>query len=206
MSSEANIMNTTQTKNHLIILLGRSGSGKGTQAALIKENYIEKDFKHLTTGGGFRDFIERDNRSAKIASELINSGKLMPEFLAVWNWANIFIDIAGDNTNIILDGAPRRLAELHALASAIEFYNFKTTVVYIDVGRKWATERLSERGREDDQSKDDVQNKMNWFDSDVMPVIEWYSEDPNYKFIHVNGEKSVAEVADEIKVKLDKVI
>ncbi len=189
-----------------MILLGRSGSGKGTQAAFIKDNYIDRNFKHLTTGGNFREFIRSDTMSANLASEIVNAVGLMSEFLAVWNWANIFINSVDEHTNIILDGAPRRLAELHALDSAVSFYNFKTTVIYIDVSKNWAMERLALRGREDDQNMDEINKKMEWFDSDVMPVIEWYSEDPNYKFIHINGEKSVNEVAEEIRIKLDKII
>jgi adenylate kinase len=191
-------------KSHLIILLGRSGSGKGTQAALIKESYEDKDFKHLTTGGNFREFIGGYSRSAHLAREIVNKGGLMPEFLAVWNWASIFIESVKDNTNIILDGAPRRLAEMQSLTSAIDFYQFKTIIIYIDVSRSWAMERLIERGREDDKNSADIESKMNWFDSDVMPVIQWYSEDPNYKFVHVNGERSVQDIADDIKLKLDK--
>ena len=76
------------------ILLGRSGSGKGTQAALLQgalEDRGAKKVTHITTGGGFREFIQSGSYIANLAKEVNSTGGLQPEFLAVWSWANIFI-------------------------------------------------------------------------------------------------------------------
>jgi adenylate kinase family enzyme len=76
-------------EKNLYIIIGRSGCGKGTQAALIKNEFEEKfnqDMKHITTGGNFRDFIEKDMYTAKHSKEIIDAGGLMPEFLSIWGW------------------------------------------------------------------------------------------------------------------------
>lgn len=201
-------MKSKQNQKNLIILLGRSGSGKGTQAEKLIgcfKNEKSLEFMHTTTGGNFREFLMEDNLSATLAKNIVNNGELMPEFLSIWNWSNIFINQIKDGTNIILDGAPRRLIELHALHSAVNYYHFNPIVIYIDVTRDWATKRLVERGRDDDKNAEEINKKMDWFDSEVSKVIDWYSEDPAYYFIHVNGEKTVDEVAEEIKVKLKSV-
>ena len=188
------------------IFIGRSGCGKGTQAELLKD-YLEKEKKqptiHITTGGGFRDFIESGSYLASISKKINETGGLQPEFLAVWNWANILIkDIKGGET-ILLDGSPRKIFESRVLNNAISFLGYeKPTVIYMDVKESWARERLNGRGRADDNSKE-IDARMNWFEKDVVPVLDDYMHDSRYSFIHINGEQAVEEVHKEIKKKLD---
>lgn len=188
------------------IIIGRSGSGKGTQADLLKE-YLEKKGAekviHVTTGGGFREFIEGDSYASTLAKEITNKGGLGPEFLAVWNWANIFIKNLSGNETVILDGAPRREVEVSALHSAVSFFEYsKPTVIYIDVSETWAIDKLISRGREDDNESEEQKRKMEWFFNDVLPCVEIYKNDPRYNFIHVNGEQMVEEVHKQITEKL----
>lgn len=188
------------------IIMGRSGSGKGTQAELLAtflKQAGKEEVLHITTGGGFRAFIESDNHVAHLAREINNTGGLQPEFLAIWNWSNTFINELSGNETIILDGAPRRVDEVAALHSAIQFFGYtKPTVIYLDVSETWAMEKLTSRGREDDASTEEQERKMTWFNEDMLPCIDMYSRDPRYTYIHVNGEQTVEEVHKEIISKL----
>lgn len=191
------------------ILIGRSGSGKGTQAELLKSLLESKrgTVKHITTGGGFREFISEDNFVAKTAREVNEVGGLQPEFLAIWNWSNIFINNVAGDTSVILDGAPRKVYEMQALHSAITFLKYENPVVlYVDVSEGWAKERLLYRGRDDDKNIQDIEKRLSWFETDVLPVVDMYLRDLRYKVIHINGEQSVDDVHKEILVKLDAVV
>lgn len=192
------------------IIMGRSGSGKGTQAELLGKVLTERGAEsilHTTTGSGFREFITGDSYTAKQSKELTNSGGLNPEFLAVWNWANIFIQNLKGNETVILDGAPRRMAEVEALHSAIRFFRYeKPVVIYLDVSETWAMEKLTQRKREDDNDVEGQKKKMEWFSIDVLPCIDSYSRDPRYVYIHVNGEQAVEDVHTELISKLDQKI
>ena len=194
------------------ILIGRSGSGKGTQAELLIKHLEEKEYqsvKHFTTGEGFRDFIKTENNySAEVSRQIVNSGGLMPNFLAVWNWTNLFIKNIQEDDTIILDGAPRKIVELEALARAIKFYKFqKPIVIYFDVSESWAMNRLKERGREDDADMENIKKKMEWFFEDVLPCVEFYKDNEwTSNFIHVNGEQAVEEVHDEVVKKIKDMI
>lgn len=191
------------------IFIGRSGSGKGTQADLLKSLLEEKEatVKHITTGGGFRDFIKGDNYVAGCANKVNEVGGLQPEFLAVWNWSNIFINSLKENDSVILDGAPRKVYEVQALHSAIKFLGYKNPiVVYVDVSETWAKEKLLSRGRDDDKNVEDIDKRLSWFETEVLPVIDVYMHDPRYKLIRVNGEQSIDEVNKEILTKLDMLV
>ena len=192
------------------IIIGRSGCGKGTQAQLLKEVLEKKGAEkvlHVTTGGGFRKFAESDTYSAKLSKEVTQTGGLSPEFLAVWNWSNIFIENLRGGESIILDGAPRRVMEVEPLHSAIHFYGYANhaTVIYLDVSENFALARIAERNREDDNTIENAKRKMTWFEEDILPIIEIYSHDPRYTFIHIKGEQSVEDVHRDILEKVNLV-
>ncbi len=202
---------TDQTQKEFFIIMGRSGCGKGTQADLLKKVLEGRGSStggekvlHVTTGGGFREFIDGDSYAAKVSKEITNTGGLNPEFLAIWNWSNIFIKNLQGDESVILDGAPRRVDEMAPLHSAVQFYGFgKPTVIYLNVSETWAMDKLASRGREDDRNRVEQEKKMEWFNEDMLPCIEKYMHDPRYAFIHVNGEQTVEEVHSEIISKLN---
>jgi adenylate kinase family enzyme len=189
------------------LLIGRSGCGKGTQGALIakylKENDPERDTLYITSGAEFREFINGDSATQKLSNELYKADKLQPEFLSVYMWINVLIKNYTEKKHLIFDGAPRRRHEAGVLDSIFDFYNLKDpTVINIDVSEKWATERLEARHRMDDKSED-IAKRLAWYNTDVVPTIEYYKNNPRYKFIQIDGEQSIEDTHKEILSKLD---
>ncbi len=189
------------------ILIGRSGGGKGTQAALLKNVLEEKGLHnvvHITTGGGFRDFIRSDSYVASLARSVNETGGLQPEFLAVWNWSNIFINLLKGGETVILDGAPRKPFEIGVLHSAVTFLGYtEPTVIYLDVTERVSRDHIKTRGRDDDLDETDVSRRMEWFETDVLPTLEVYQHDPRYTVVHINGNQTIEDVHKEILQKLD---
>ena len=137
------------------IIIGRSGSGKGTQADLlqkyIKRQSPEADILYVESGDEFREFLKRDTYASRLAKEVNTKGKLQPAFLAIWVWANYFIKNLNDKKHLILDGTPRKLNEAHVLDEAFSFYRRENiNVIFVNVSEAWATDRLKGRGRQDD--------------------------------------------------------
>jgi len=81
-------------KPRIFIVIGPSGSGKGTQAKLLKE-YLEKndsrEAKYFQTGQAFRDLAAGDSYTSKLLSKVMTTGNLVPIFLPVWAWTNFFV-------------------------------------------------------------------------------------------------------------------
>ncbi len=200
------MINLKNTPKQFFIFIGRSGCGKGTQAELLKESLENGgllDVLHITTGDTFREMMQRQEYVPTLSREIDGKGGLMPEFLAVWNWSKIFIDKLKENTSVILDGAPRRLHEANILTDAIDYLKYKNPiVVHIDVSENWSKERLSSRGRADDTEKS-IQNRMDWFATDVQPVIDYYSSSHHYKYIKINGEDSIENIHKSLMEKLE---
>ncbi len=203
-----------QTQKQFYIIMGRPGSGKGTQAELLKA-YLEpthKDVIHVTTGGSFREFITKESFFAQQAKEIQNTGGLQPEFLSVWNWTNVFIDQLKEGTTVILDGAPRKIVEQSAMHELFGFAGYgKPYVIYINVSDAWALDRQNyrqsqtEEKRLDSASQEDMKKRLELFDLDILPCIDTYSHDPRYAYIHVNGEQTIEEVHKEIIEKINAI-
>lgn len=189
------------------IFIGRSGCGKGTQADLIqkmlKEQSPETPIYYLESGARFREFIKTETYSSKLSKQVYEADLRQPDFLAVWNWAHLFVDALTGKEHIVIDGTPRSLPEAKVLDTAMKFYKReKPYIIHIDVSRKWSEERLLSRGRADDATLKRIDERLNWFDSDVVPALEYYRNHPDYRFIEVSGEQSIEKVFEGISKKL----
>ncbi len=189
------------------IFIGRSGCGKGTQAKLFMDKFKGQNpsdpFYYLESGKNFRDFIEKDTYSSEISKKIMEEGELQPEFLAVWVWSHLMIDNIKKGEHLVLDGTPRKLREAHILETAFDFYGFKEIfVIHIDITKEETKKRLALRGRLDDKDLENVLKRLDWFDTEVMPIIDYYKSNPRYKYVHIDGEQSVEEAHEEILLKL----
>jgi adenylate kinase family enzyme len=103
-----------------------------------------------------------------------------------------------DKVHLIIDGTPRKLHEAHILDTALKFYGRpKPYVVYINVSREWAEKRLEARHREDDTKKD-IKSRLDWFDTDVIPALDFYRASDDYVFLDIDGEQDIEKVHDEV--------
>ncbi|MCK4386770.1 MAG: nucleoside monophosphate kinase [Candidatus Pacebacteria bacterium] len=192
--------------NKAYIFIGRSGCGKGTQVDLLVEELKkeERDIFSLGTGDKFRKFAQGDNYSNKLSSAISEQGDLQPEFLAVLMWASTMVENVQGNEDFVLDGVPRKMAEATILDSALKFYGFrKPILIFMNVSRKWSEERLAGRGRSDDDINE-IKKRLDWYDTEVAPVVEWYRNNSDYRFLDINGEQTIEEVHREIIGKLNK--
>ncbi len=183
-----------------IVFFGRSGCGKGTQAKLLAE-LLKKDNRKIIyteTGSQFREFMKSDNYSAKLTGNILKEGGLIPVFLPIWIWTDILIKNFTGKEDLVLDGVCRRLEESIALDSAFDFYKIeKPNIVLINVSEKWSFTRMTERKRADD-TPEKIQNRLNWYEKDVRPSVEYFRDKPNYSFIEINGEQSIEDVHKDI--------
>jgi adenylate kinase family enzyme len=190
-----------------IIFIGRSGCGKGTQVEKITEHLKENDNKevfHLEAGQRFRNFINEGTYSSFLAKRVSEEGGLQPEFLSVWAWTGELINNLDKHTHLMIDGTPRRKDEALILGSALSFYErTDIDIVYINVSREWATNRMHERGRADDIEDSDIKNRLDWFDDDVVPVLDYYRAHKSYNFHEINGEQEIEKVYGDILKSLD---
>lgn len=186
------------------IFMGRSGCGKGTQAQLLQD-YIRKhdtsgrEMFYLETGEKFRSFIASETYSSAIAGQINKEGGLQPEFLAVWIWADLFVQNLKGGQHVILDGTPRKLDEARVLDSAFNFYKFsKPIVIFLDVSREFSETHMRERARDDDKLEEVIKKRLDWYETDALPAVRYYWKNPNYTLIQIQGEQPIEKVHQDI--------
>lgn len=189
------------------VFIGRSGCGKGTQVELLekilKQKTDNREIFYLETGKRFREFIQRDTYSGHLAKEIYESGERQPDFLAIWIWSHLMIESFKGTEDLISDGTPRSLSEAIAFFTGMKFYKrTPINVVYLKVSRQWAEDRLKDRGRFDDVDSDKVKKRLDWFDKDVAPAVEYFRENSEVNFLEIDGERSIEDIHTDLVSKL----
>ena len=186
------------------IFYGKAGSGKGTQALLLKQ-YLEsqgKEVLYIETGNLFREFVASEkNFASSRTKQVIDAGELMPSFFPIYLWSHELIQQYDGTQDVIFDGAARRIEEAQILSSALQFFKFDSIRIFeIDISDDTAVTRIMSRnqGRADDSNESKVREKMVWYQHNVMPAIGFWSNHTGVSFSRINGEPDVQSVFDEI--------
>jgi adenylate kinase len=159
-----------------LVLLGAPGSGKGTQAARLKE-YL--DVPHISTGDLLRAEVAAGTPLGLQAKEVMARGDLVSDEILLGMLKDRF---SRDDTRggFILDGYPRNLAQAAALDQLLaELQQPFDYAVQLTVDNEQIIERLAGRakaeGRADD-SPESVRHRLDVYDRQTAPVINFYRQ------------------------------
>ena len=191
----------------VFIFLGRSGCGKGTQADLLIDHLCKAGDKncktlHIESGALIREFSKGDTYTAKNTNFMMSEGLLIPEAVIVSLWMNYLKDNFTGVENIVFDGTPRKLREAQLLNDTLRFYKVeKPTVICVNVSKDWSEKRLLGRARKDD-NPESIKRRLEWYDTEVVPSLNYFKSDSYYNVIDINGEQPIEDVQNEILAKL----
>lgn len=169
----------------------------------MKKHDEHRHVFYIETGERFRRFIKEHSLSSRLAHKIYEAGQRQPDFLAVWMWSHLLVERMVGNEHIIFDGTPRSLPEAQIFTTAAHFYNLERPhVIHLEISREASKERLRARGRMDDVKEEEINSRLDWFEKDVVPAIEYFRHHPEYNFVEVNGEQTVEEIHQQIIAKI----
>lgn len=182
-----------------IVVIGRSGSGKGTQAEFILKRLGEGAY-HVETGRFLRELLAHENPTTLLARNLMKTGGLFPSWFGAFAWLREFIEHGHGADHLVFDGAPRKVEEAQLMDDVMKWHGRpESFCVYVDVPEEEASKRLLARGRDDDHLEA-IKNRMAFFKTDVLPVVEFYRT--RERLIHVDGNRAVEDVWEDIAAQL----
>jgi adenylate kinase len=152
-----------------LVLLGRQGSGKGTQAQMLSEHF---DISHLSTGKVFRDSADAGVPAGLEAKAFMDRGELVADEIVIAVVEERFSNPREIERGFVLDGFPRTEAQAIALARILESAPIDL-VIDLDVPEDLAVERLLERGRADD-TDEGIRRRLELYEQETAPLLELY--------------------------------
>jgi len=203
-----------------LILLGAPGSGKGTQAQLICEEF---GLPHISSGDIFRYNMSHGTELGKLAHIYIDKGELVPDDVTI-KMITERLSREDCKKGYILDGFPRTLSQAADLAAHEDI----DAVVELDLHFDVITDRITGRrscedcgnpyhismldgsdkcpacggkliAREDD-NEETVRKRLSVYEQQTMPLVKFYGD--KGLLIKVNGEGDVHKIFEDIKERL----
>jgi adenylate kinase len=186
-----------------ILLLGPQGSGKGTQARRIAEEY---GLAHIATGDMLRHAIAAETPLGVEVKSIVERGDLVPDDLMI-KLIRERLEDEDTREGFILDGFPRTMAQAQALDAMLSEIGRDLDIVFaLQVDDATALERLHKRaveeGRKDDMPEA-IARRLADYHEKTKPLIGYYRMRGNLVGIH--GEKPIDQVFGEIQEALQTV-
>lgn len=185
-----------------IILFGKPGAGKGTQAEFLKEKY---QLTHLSTGDIFRFNIKNETELGKLAKTYMDQGDLVPDEVTI-KMLESEVDKNPETKGFLFDGFPRTIAQAEALDAFLVSKNQAiTATIALEANDELLVNRLLERGktsgRPDDQDEEKIRNRYQEYNEKTAPLITFYQN--QNKFYPVDGIGSIAEITTRLSSVID---
>lgn len=184
-----------------LIILGRQGSGKGTQCERLVSTYGPL---HISTGDVLRAAVKADTNLGRQAKSIMNTGNLVPD--------EIMNSIVADRLSseevlvrgFLLDGFPRTPAQAMSLEETLDSIGVCLDLVLnLEVSTSEVKRRMLERARADD-TEEAIVRRLALYEKETAPLLTWFSE--RGLLSSIDGTGSEDEVFERLRFSIDDVV
>jgi adenylate kinase len=210
-----------------LILFGSPGSGKGTQAKLLKDDL---GIAHISTGDMLRERVALGDRLGKRVAALMQAGALVPDE-AVNRMVEDRIAEEDCKNGFILDGYPRTVSQAQWLAQRLAGERVRPMVIHLEVDYNVIIARIAGRRQcpvcgtlynlatdpnrvacdldgarleiRDDDREEVVRERLRAYDRQTAPVLAFFKE-AGYPVWDVSGSAAPEVIAAQIEELIRK--
>jgi adenylate kinase len=185
-----------------LVVLGKQGAGKGTQAVRLARHYV---VPHISTGDMFRAAAKAGTPFGRQAAAYMDKGELIPDDVVLGVvWERLGQKDA-QGRGFVLDGFPRTVNQASALYERFGAERNQPLVIDLEVPTETVLERLAARRvcvdcganystsapprvdwicdvcsgevvqREDD-TEGAIRRRLDLYEEQTAPLIAWYME------------------------------
>ena len=156
-----------------LVILGRQGSGKGTQCARLMESFGPV---HVSTGDMLRAAVATGTEFGRQAEAIMDAGELVSD--EVMNGI-VAERLSADDVverGVLLDGYPRTPAQAEALQEALESAGTHLDLALnLEVPIEEATRRMLDRARADD-TEEAILRRLALYETETAPLVSWFEK------------------------------
>ena len=177
-----------------MVVLGRQGAGKGTQAARLSATYGPP---HVSTGDAFRAAAASGSELGRTLKSYMDRGELVPDDVVVGVIREHLFG-PGAPAGFILDGFPRTVAQAEALAEMASLRGIDI-VIDLEADTEEVLQRMAGRrvctivdnptkvpgscdacggslAQRDDDTEDAIRRRLEIYETTTAPLIDWYRQ------------------------------
>ena len=186
-----------------IILFGKPGAGKGTQAVFLRDYF---NLIHISTGDVFRYNIKNQTPLGIMAKQYMDNGDLVPDAVTI-QMLEHEVDKKPDAAGFIFDGFPRTISQAEALDDFLSKKQMSiAATLALDVDEDILVSRLLSRGKDsgraDDQDEEKIRNRFAEYNAKTAPLIAYYTAQE--KFHAIDGSRSIEAIAEHLTRIVDQ--
>ena len=188
-----------------LVLFGKPGAGKGTQAEFLKTKY---QLFHISTGDLFRHHISNKTALGTLAQSYMDQGDLVPDQVTI-DMLKDAVESHPEAKGFIFDGFPRTTKQAEALDAFLREKSMQISVTLaLEADDDVLVERLINRGktsgRADDQDEQKIRNRFDEYNNKTAPLRAFY--EGQGKFHSVDGIGSIDEITQRLTALIDGLI
>lgn len=218
-----------QRESMRLVFLGAPGSGKGTQAKKLVEEF---NIPQISTGDLLRAAVRDNTETGQKAKRYMDAGQLVPDEIV---FRLIEERLAEDDVKdgYILDGFPRNLAQAEELSKLLAELNQEiTAAIHVKVKSEVIMKRLTGRRtclncgqmynihfsppkeegvcdacgsvgqieRRGDDNEETVAKRLDIYEEETYPIVGWYAHEHN--LITIDGVQDQNEIFAQLKQQL----
>ena len=188
-------------ENLRLVILGRQGSGKGTQCMRLSESY---GTIHVSTGDILRAAVETQTELGKKAKVIMDAGDLVPDEIINGIVAERIEMKDVLENGFILDGYPRTSAQAQALEGELLSKGLSLDLaINLEVPVDEVTQRMLDRSRADD-TEEAITRRLEIYENETAPLLKWFEKRNN--LVVVDGLGTEDKVFSRLQNVVDGVI
>jgi adenylate kinase len=210
-----------------LVLLGRQGSGKGTQCVRLSRHFV---VPHISTGDMLRAAVREGTELGKTAKTIIDVGGLVGDDIMVGLVSERLSEDDARVRGYILDGFPRTVSQAESLDQATSGRPLDLAIDLV-VPRELVLARLSIRRvcrdcgtnyqasdhlasqrscdncggdvvQRDDDTPEAINRRLDLYESQTEPLIDFYGK--TGRLAQVDGVGSPEEVFDRLTAEVEQ--
>ncbi len=211
-----------------LVVLGKQGAGKGTQAVRLSRHYV---VPHVSTGDTFRAAVRSGSEFGEKARRYLDAGELVPDEIVIGMVRERLT--RGDTTSrgFILDGFPRTVHQAEALAELLHPRDLDL-VIDLEVDTEQVLSRLASRRvcsdcganysvvdnpprvngicdvcggevvQRDDDTEAAIRRRLELYERETAPLVQWYKS--RGLLVVVDGSGSPDQVTGRVIGEIDR--
>ena len=188
-----------------IVLLGKPGSGKGTQGKLLADKH---KLVYISTGQLLRKEIDNGSEIGKIVAPYMEKGEIVPDEIPI-KLIEQKMEANPKANGFVFKGFPRTIVQAYILDGLLKRVGMSVSgMIEVKLPTLKAVKRLSHRATTDrkrayDETTELIVNRLEQYSEKTVPVIDYYKK--QHKYYSVKGDGSEEKVFDRLSEMIEEV-